>query len=221
MKLYIIISFFLFLVPNVNKGQNVEENSESKFWKELSKRIFFKSHDFNSNTYKYDDEIKIIDSVLIINPINISAIRLKVQLLSREYQYEKGRIELTKRIKLLPKYYEFYMTRGGINEILKNINQSKRDYETANNLLITEINTSNSNLYKLELIKKKSILGLLLYKQKNIVLNEYDSLTNDNLLNKKIALYNRSIIEKISRNNFINDCKVGSIYQINKNDLRF
>ncbi len=203
--------FFLFYIsPSFSQNKNL--NQDSLYWNKMFKNLFDVHNGIHSSTFNYNIIIKELDSILLKNPINKSAIRLKVQLLSHQEKYDSSIMELNKRIHFLPNDYELFMIRGGLYEITKKENIAKVNYSTAKSLVLQSLNNENNELNKLKILKDNGFIDMLLMKNKVIILHEFDSLTNLNHFQKSNIDYFRNFLVKNEKNNLLYDYKVGSFH---------
>ena len=211
-----VIPFFIFCVFYISPSfsQNQVLNQDSLYWNRMFKNIFDAKNGIYSSAFNYNIIIKELDSILFKNPTNKSAIRLKVQLYSHQEKYDSSIIELNKRIHFLPNDYELYMIRGGLYEIKRKQDMANVNYSIAKSLVLLSINNENNEIYKLKILKDNGFIDLLLMKNKEVIMHEFDSLTSLHYFKKSNIDFFRNLLVVNEKNNLIFDYKVGSFQKV-------
>jgi tetratricopeptide (TPR) repeat protein len=178
-----------------------------KFWTKIAKEITYKSAE---SVYDFKDQIFSMDSILQTDPINKDAIRLKVQLLSREGKYDSALATLNRSINLIPDFFEFYLTRGGLYEGFGQKDLAKMDFLKSKAIVQSVLDTISNNDRKLWFLQYSAEVNILLGENKEEVLTQFDNETKKGNNDAHVKGHKDALIH-FTIDDFLSFCKRGGI----------
>ena len=213
---FVFLSFCFFTVSSYcQEKKNPMVYSDIKedtllrnFWIKIAKEITYKAA---GNVYDFKDQIFSLDSILQTDPIRKDAIRLKVQLLSREGKYDSTFATLNRSIKFIPDFFEFYLTRGGLYEGFGQKDLAKKDFLKSKAILESVLDTISNNDRKLWFLQYNGEISILLGENKEEVLAEFDNKIKIGNYNTAHAKGHKDALIFFTKDEFISFCKRGGI----------